>query len=215
MSSLVCRLLLLTGCLFVGPLAAVEPPIDGYGDLFAPEKTGKDVESYELKGVQPGVSSRVNLSGKYGFLKWINVEISQKRLQVRLTGEYPVLEDIDISNSKGGLKAVLTGKFPVVGDLAVSTVQGDIELDLRGKWGSDCTIDVRSSGGDVKLRLPRNKKDIGLVVTTVSSNGRVSSKGLRHASGWKRERRYLNAAHDSASVVLTIKVRTEGDIELS
>ena len=210
------RVLLSILCLLAGIVGAVEPSWDDYSsdDPFAPERTGKEIEFYELKGPQAGASSYANLVGRYPLLKWVNVEIAQRRLQTRMTGSYPLLEEADFSNSKGKVKAVLTGDFPLLRELSVSTIEGEIEVDLRGKWESDCEIEIRSSSGDIELRLPR-KKGLGLVVTTITSEGRVTASGLRHASGWRRERRYLNGEQETAPVVLTVKVRTEGNIKLS
>lgn len=199
----------------MGTLGAVEPSFGMFEeDPFGPERTGREIEFYELKGPQVGSSTNVTLAGRYPFLKWVNVDIGQRRLQVRMTGSYPLVEEIDLSNTKGKIKAVLTGDYPRMRDLTATTVDGEIILDLRGKWETDCEIDIRSTSGDIEIRFPR-KKGVGLDVTTITTEGRVTSSGLRHASGWKRERRYVNGEQDTAPVVLRVKVKTDGDIKLS
>lgn len=181
-----------------------------------PKAPGKDknIESYELKGEQPGVSTRVNLAGRYPYLQWINLDVPEKRLQMRLSGQYPALQDVDITNTRGAIKANLIGRFPVLSEVAVSTQRGDIQLDLNAKWGANCNIEITSTSGSIRVRVPRNA-EVGVVLTTVTS-GKVTAKGLRHATGWKRERRYYSASHQTAPVLLNIKISsTTGDIYLN
>lgn len=174
----------------------------------------KDMEFFELKGPQAGVSTRVNLTGRYPYLQWMNIDVPQKRLQVRLSGHYPALQDLDINNNRGVIKANLSGKFPALSEVAISSQAGNIEVDLNGRWGANCNVTITSTSGNIRVRVPRNT-EVGVILTTVTS-GEVRSKGLRHASGWKRERRYYSASHQTAPVLLNIKINsTTGDIHLN
>lgn len=170
----------------------------------------KAVFTYNVEGWKP----KVNYSVKQG---QGNLVIAQPNTNAMLPQNIRYEWDVQLNNAipldlklnMGAGKAALDLRGLTLNTVAIAAGAGELQMDLSGAWAQSATITIEGGVGKVTLHLP---KAVGVRVAATAGLGRVKA-----ATGLSKDGdAYVNAAYNTATVVLTITVKAGlGEVNLT
>lgn len=182
-------------------LSALQPR-DGSSDL-------ADVTfTYSIASWQPTIKYNVNQGvGKLLIAQPKTTAVLPQNIRyewdVKLNQSIP----LDLKLEMGAGKAVLDLRGLTINAVDIAAGAGELQMDLSGAWAQSATMNIEGGVGKVTLRLP---KTVGVRVEATTGLGRLNANGLS-----KEGDTYVNAAYTTATVALTITVKTGvGEVNL-